>query len=98
MREALNPEYGQEIALPPNSILLSDLCAATWKAPAGKVRVSSTDEMQKVLGRSPDYGTAYVLGLIDTAADLDNMEFFGLSSPGAPEFDPFAEARKPPST
>lgn len=66
MREALDPEQGRGLMLPPNSRLRADLCAPTWKPQGTKIKVESKDDIKERIGRSPDYGDAYVLALIDT--------------------------------
>lgn len=67
MREALDPIANTGIALPPDSRLLADLCAFTWRLQGnGLIRVESRDEVIKRIGRSPDYASAALLALIDT--------------------------------
>jgi len=67
LREALDPTNNTGIALPPDSRLLADLCAFTWKLQGnGLIRVESRDEVIKRIGRSPDYASALMLALIDT--------------------------------
>lgn len=67
MREALDPMNNTGIALPPDSRLLADLCAYTWKLGGnGQIRVESRDEVIKRIGRSPDYASGVLLALIDT--------------------------------
>ena len=66
MREVLNPLNNTGIALPPHKRLLADLTAPKYKIMAQRIRVQSRDDIVKELGRSPDYGTAAILALIDT--------------------------------
>lgn len=66
MREALDPANNTGICLPPDSRLLADLCAPTWCLSGITVKVASRDEILAKIGRSPDYGSAYILGLMDT--------------------------------
>lgn len=66
MREALDPAANTGIALPPHPLLLADLCAMRWEPRTGKIHAEETDEIKKVTGRSPDYGTAYCLALMRT--------------------------------
>jgi hypothetical protein len=66
MREALDPSSNSGIALPRDRRLRADLCAATWKPLGPIVQVASSEDMTKEIGRSPDFGTAYVLGLMNT--------------------------------
>jgi len=61
MREALDPETGEDLALPPDPILAADLCAPRWKLTASGIQIESKDDIIKRLGRSPDDGDACVL-------------------------------------
>lgn len=66
MREALDPTANTGICLPPDPRLLADLCAPTWSLSGATIYVASRDEIVAKIGRSPDYGSAYVLALMDT--------------------------------
>ena len=66
MREALDPNANNGIALPPDKRLLADLCAPCWRMQGVEVYVESRDDIVKKLGRSPDYASAYCLALLDT--------------------------------
>lgn len=68
MREALDPANNVGLALPPDKQLLRDLTAPTWKPEGPVIKVESRLDIIKRIGRSPDWGSAYVLGLIDTPA------------------------------
>lgn len=63
LREALDPEYGYDLALPPDPALLADLTAPTYTVRPGqppKIYVESKEDLKKRLGRSPDRGDAVV--------------------------------------
>jgi hypothetical protein len=66
MREALDPANNTGIALPPDPALLADLCAPTWELSGSTIYVASREQIMEKIGRSPDYGSAYVLALLDT--------------------------------
>lgn len=66
MREALDPTNNTGIMLPPSKQLLVDLCAPTWQLAGSLIQVEGRDDIVKRIGRSPDYGSAYILALIDT--------------------------------
>lgn len=66
MREALDPTNNTGIALPPDPALLADLCAPTWELSGSTIYVASREQIMEKIGRSPDYGSAYVLALMDT--------------------------------
>lgn len=59
-REALDPEDGDELQLPPDPELLADLCAPRFEMRSRGWQVESKDEIVKRLGRSPDCGDAVV--------------------------------------
>ncbi|MBQ7262742.1 MAG: hypothetical protein IJR14_03375 [Synergistaceae bacterium] len=62
LRERLDPEKGDGIALPRDDGLLSELASVRYKITGrGQVRVEPKDEMRKRLGRSPDLADAVVL-------------------------------------
>jgi hypothetical protein len=60
-REALDPQTGSYIALPPDPALVADLTAPRWKLSARGVQVELKEEIRKRLGRSPDRGDAVVM-------------------------------------
>lgn len=66
MREALDPNNNTGIALPPDPRLLADLCAPTWELSGSTIYVASREQIVDKIGRSPDYGSAYILALLDT--------------------------------
>ena len=65
MREALDPDYGDDLALPDDSELLADLCAPRWEYTPRGVRVEEKEDIIKRIGRSPDAGDAAVLALLE---------------------------------
>jgi hypothetical protein len=64
-REALDPEHGDNLALPPDSELLADLTAARWQPTPDGVKIESKEEIAKRLGRSPDCADAVVLAHLE---------------------------------
>lgn len=59
-REALDPEKGEDLELPPDHELLVDLTAPHfWLSPRGIV-IESKDDIRKKIGRSPGKGDAVV--------------------------------------
>lgn len=66
LREALDPNYGQGLALPSERALLADLAAPRWSLTARGVLVEAKDDIVKRLGRSPDRGDAAVYALKTT--------------------------------
>lgn len=77
LRVALDPEHGDNLALPPGNEVVADLCAAKYKWLAGGVvQIEEKDEIKKRINRSPDVGEAIMLAhlqtLIPTAPLPDN--------------------------
>lgn len=61
MREALDPDHGAQLCLPPDRQLRADLCSARWKLmPGGVIQIELKAEIIKRLGRSPDRGEAAI--------------------------------------
>lgn len=61
-REALDPDGGADIALPPGNEIVADLCAARYKVLAGGViQIEEKDAIKQRIGRSPDVGEAVML-------------------------------------
>lgn len=94
MRELLDPNANNGIALPPHKRLRADLCAPKYegRGSGDLVYVQSREDVLKKLGRSPDYGTACILAAVDTPklrriAALDRVA--GRRS--AQEYDPFRD-------
>jgi hypothetical protein len=60
-REALDPETGEDLALPPDRELLQELAAGRWKLTISGIQIEAKEEIQERLGRSPDLADAVVL-------------------------------------
>jgi hypothetical protein len=86
MREALDPISNNGIALPPDKRLAADLCAPMWRVQGKTVYVESREQIEARIHRSPDWGTAFVLALIDTPK-VENLRTH--TGPHA-EYDPYA--------
>ncbi len=61
LREALDPETGDNLALPPDPELLGDLTAARFEVRASGIVVEAKEHLKERLGRSPDAGDAVAL-------------------------------------
>jgi hypothetical protein len=66
MREALDPQADNGIALPDDPDLAKELCAPRWELSGMTIKVESRDDIVKRVGRSPDRATAVILALIET--------------------------------
>lgn len=60
-REALDPENGQGIALPPDRRLRQELRAARYMRVGSKIKIESKDEIRKRIGRSTDVADAVLM-------------------------------------
>ena len=85
MREALDPTANTGIALPPDPRLKADLCAPKWTMQGASLRVEGREDIQKRIGRSPDYASAYCLALMDIPKIDDLRALNGL---GGFDYDP----------
>lgn len=92
MREALDPTNNTGIALPPSAQLLADLCAPTWQLQGATIYVEGREDIVKRIGRSPDYGSAYILALLDTPKRA-NLAALGLGATKRKEYDPYSTMR-----
>jgi hypothetical protein len=70
MRDALDPEHGDNIALPPGNEIVADLCAARYKLTTAGVQIEEKEEIKKRLGRSPDKGEALLLANLADSGPL----------------------------
>lgn len=59
-REALDPDTGQGLALPPDEDLLQDLTSVGWEPRGGKILIEKKEEIKKRIGRSTNKGDAVV--------------------------------------
>jgi hypothetical protein len=85
MREALDPDNGDNLALPPDSQLKADLCAPRWSLTAGGILVEDKEQIKKRIGRSTDDGDACVMANRKTIKKNISIKIPGTS----------AAARKP---
>lgn len=60
-REALDPDSGQDIALPPDSQIVADLTAPHWSLRSNGILIESKEDIKKRLQRSTDWGDAIVM-------------------------------------
>ena len=61
MREALEPEHGDDVALPPGAEVVADLCAARYKLTTAGIQIEDKEAIKERIGRSPDVGEAILL-------------------------------------
>lgn len=61
LREALDPETGDNLALPPDRELMADLTAPRFEVRASGIVVEPKEKLKERLGRSPDVGDAVAM-------------------------------------
>lgn len=61
LREALDPDHGDDLALPDDPELFADLCAPRFRVTTAGIQMNGKDEIKQLIGRSPDKGDALVL-------------------------------------
>jgi len=61
LREALDPDHGEALALPPDPELLADLCAPKYDLKPSGIQLEDKGAISERLGRSPDKGDALVM-------------------------------------
>lgn len=88
MREALDPMSPEPIDLPPDPMILADLCAPKWQLGKNGILIESKEDIKERIGRSPDDGDAICLANITTvkAGVFDNMH----QQARKLDYDPFA--------
>lgn len=75
MREALDPEHGDNIGLPPGNEIVADLCVATYKNTTAGIQIEEKEKIIARIGRSPDVGEAIILANLD---DQGEVEIIGM--------------------
>lgn len=66
MRDALDPERGDEISLPPGNEIVADLCVARYNVGTAGVIIEDKEQIKARLGRSPDKGESILLANHDS--------------------------------
>lgn len=59
-REALDPVTGDNLMIPDDRELLSDLCAPRWEFRNNKILIESKADIEERIGRSPDKGDSMI--------------------------------------
>ena len=59
-REALDPDLGDDIAIPDDPELTADLCAIKWKLTLRGIQIEAKDDIKARLMRSPDKGESLI--------------------------------------
>jgi hypothetical protein len=67
VREALDPQKGDDLAIAPDNELLADLSAPRWRITPSGIQIESKEDIQKRIGRSTDCGDALALSILPEA-------------------------------
>jgi hypothetical protein len=67
-REALDPNHGDEIALPDDDALIEELCAPRFMVRSGTIQIEEKDDIKMRLGRSPNRADALLLAHQESAS------------------------------
>lgn len=79
MRDILDPHSGDNIALPPDDMLLGDLVAPKWSMNSiGKVLVETKEDVRARIGRSTDYADAVMMAFWEDRTSFKGMSLIGL--------------------
>lgn len=92
MRELLDPEANNGIALPPDPRLLADLTAPKWKLQSSKIMVESREEIIDRIRRSPDFASAVILAALQTPK-LHQLRAAGIQGGRGRDYDPLTSHR-----
>lgn len=78
IREALDPDQANPLALPPDPYLVGDLTGVDWKVTASGIQIEDKDKIKARIGRSPDHGEALAISLCPGAESGQGMIDFML--------------------
>lgn len=81
LREALDPDAGYDVCLPPSKELKRDLLAVRFKLTIGGIQVESKEDLVKRLGRSTDYGDSIVMAAAEDSMVVLTDEHFAPLQP-----------------
>lgn len=70
LREALDPNLGDDLALPPDRQILADLTAPRYEMKTSGIQVEDKEDLISRIGRSPDNGDAIVLAHASSVAPI----------------------------
>ena len=86
LRDALDPELGRNLALPPDPDLLAELTSARYEVIGGRVKIEPKEEISQRLGRSPDKADAVALAVYEPPKSGYHFEVVTVKS--QPKKDP----------
>ncbi len=89
-RELLDPKNNKALALPPDERLRADLLAYKWRPNGAVIYVLGREEIYDLIGRSPDWASAYLLAAIETPR-LTDMPGYNKDET---DYNPYANLRR----
>lgn len=78
LRELLDPNAAEPLALPPHPEVLGDLTSPCFSVGVSGIQVEAKDDIKKRIGRSPDVGDAIVLACVDDVSGVGGLGWLGL--------------------
>jgi hypothetical protein len=81
LREALDPNGPEKLALPPDNELLADLCAPRYKVLTSGIQIEAKEDVAARLGRSIDCGDAVVLAYWSPYRTTFGLRIYALGQP-----------------
>jgi hypothetical protein len=91
LRELLDPNADEPIALPPHPEVLGDLTSPRYARRVSGIQIEDKAAIKQRIGRSPDVGDAIVLAFLDDVGRVGGRGWLGLISEHAKKM---AEAKK----
>lgn len=73
MHDALDPEHGDDLALPPDPELLADLCSTRYEVTTAGVIMEDKEKVRQRIGRSPDVGEAVLMALYPYPSETNGV-------------------------
>lgn len=91
MREALDPNSLEPIALPPGDRLKAELTTPRWAPKGDKIAVETKEDLKKRLGRSTDEADAVCQARLYHQEGARNLISSGATQSSVPDADPFQD-------
>lgn len=76
MRDALDPNGGDDLALPTDTELLADLCTARYEVSSAGVKVEDKEQIKARINRSPDIGESVMMCNADVFVNMTKLVDF----------------------
>ncbi len=89
LREALDPDHGDDLMIHPDSELRADLITTRWEPRAKGIKVEAKEELMERLDRSPDKGESLVYANAEASAlyGADAFAVYGQLESANPDWE-----------